>query len=221
MRRSNVPLRTGERIIAGHEGIVSIAIFTDNDKNYCPAFYEYNSLDTSNIFRFKTYKIKGQDKVSLENSDNPFAMVVLTVLIALEKSEGRPEEVFNLSVELARRLFRKGFSKLKINRLLHFLSTYVYFDNQEMFINFEREIATINNKERPMGITELATQLIEEHGIEIGMKKGMEKERATVTAIVTNLLQKSNHSLQEIAEFANVSIDFVIGIKNQLPVAER
>jgi hypothetical protein len=57
--------------------VASIAIFTDNDKNYCPAVYEYNSLDTSNIFRFKTYKIKGQDKAVLEDSDNPFAIVVL------------------------------------------------------------------------------------------------------------------------------------------------
>lgn len=190
--------------------VASIAIFTDNDKSYCPDVYQYNSLDTSNIFRFKTYKIKGQDKEALENSDNPFAMVVLTVLIALEGSKNRPADLLNLTVDLARRLFRKGFSKFKINRLLYFLSAYVYFDNQEMFINFEREIATINNNERSMGIKELATQLIEEHV--------KEKEKAS---FVTNLLVKSNHSLQEIAEFANVPIDFVIGIKNKLAVAEK
>jgi len=61
-----------------------------------------------------------------------------------------------------------------------------------------------------MGIRELATQLIEERGIEIGMEK-------VHTTIVTNLLQKSNHSLQEIAEFADVPIDFVIQVKNNLP----
>lgn len=194
--------------------VASIAIFTDNDKSYCPAMYEYNSLDTSNIFQFKTYKIKGQDKAMLESSDNPFAIVVLTVLIALEKSEGRPEDVYNLSVDLARRLFRKGFNKFKINKLLYFLSAYVYFDNQEMFINFERETAAFNNKERPMGIKELATQLIEQNGIEIGR----EKEKAS---IVSNLLLKTNHSLQEIAEFANTSIDFVIDVKNKLAVTEN
>lgn len=201
--------------------VASIAIFTDKKANYCPDVYEYHSLDTSNVFRFKTYKIMGQDKAVLENSDNPFAIVVLTVLIALEKSKGRPEEVFNLSVDLARRLFGKGFSKLKISRLLHFLTSYVYFGDQEICRKFEREISTFSNKDKPMGITELATKLIEEHGIEIGMKKGMEKERATVAAIVTNLLLKSNHSLQEIAELANVSIDFIIDVKNQLFVAEN
>ena len=197
-----------------HKEVASIAIFTDNDKSYCPNVYEYNSLDTSTIFRFKTYKIKGQDREALENSDNPFAIVVLTVLIALEKSEGKPEEVFNLSVDLARRLFRKGFSKVKITRLFHFLTSYVYFDNKEMFINFEREIAAFTNKEKPMGITELATQLIKEDGIEIGMQK-------TKVSMITNLLLKSDHSLAEIAGFAEVPIDFVIEVKNNLSVADR
>ena len=131
-------------------------------------------------------------------------------MIALESSENQQVELLNLSVDLARRLFRKGFNKFKINRLLYFLSAYVYFDNQEMFINFEKGIAAFNNKERPMGIKELATQLIEQNG--------REKEKAS---FVSNLLLKSNHSLQEIAEFANVSIDFVIDIKNKLAVAEK
>ena len=88
----------------------------------------------------------------------------------------------------------------------------MFFDNQEMFINFEREIAIITKKEKAMGITELATQLIEEHGKE----KGREEVKAS---FVTNLLLKSNHSLQEIAEFANTSIDFVIDVKNKIAAA--
>ena len=79
-----------------------------------------------------------------------------------------------------------------------------------MFINFKREIAAFTNKQKPMGITELTTQLIKEDA----------REEAK-TSFVTNLLQKSTHSLQEIAEFANVSIDFVIGIKNKLPATIR
>jgi hypothetical protein len=59
-----------------------------------------------------------------------------------------------------------------------------------------------------MGITELATQLIEEH-----------VEEKVKVSIVTNLLLKSNHSLQEIAEFANTSIDFVIDVKNKIAAA--
>jgi len=194
--------------------VASIAIFTDNDQNYQPDRYEYNSLDTFNIFRFKTYKIKGQDIAALEKSDNAFSIVVQTVLIALQKPDARPEDLLNLSVDLARRMFRKGFSKMKINCLLDFLKSYVYLDDKKMFLKFEIELDTLNNKINTMGIRELVTQLIEERGIEIGMEKGQEKAKATM---ITNLLLKTDLSLQQIAELAEVSIDFVIEVKNNLP----
>ena len=186
--------------------VASIAIFSDNDKNYQPDRYEYNSLETSNTFRFKTYKIKGQNVRALENSDNPFAVVILTVLIALQKSEITQDGLLDLSMELARRLVRKGFSRLKINRLLHFIQAYVCLDNQEIYPKFVEQIEQITAKVKTMGITELATLLIEEKG----------KVKAQ-TATVTNMLMKTNLSLSEIADIAEVSVDFVIEVKNNLP----
>jgi hypothetical protein len=195
--------------------VASIAVFSDNDKNYQPDRYVYSSLDTSNIFRFKTYKIKGQDMAALENSDNPFAIVILTVLIALQKQEIKQDELLNLSVELAKRLFRKGFSRVKVNHLLDFIKAYVFLDNQEICLKFEEEIDIITAKNKTMGIRELATQLIEERGIEKGEMKAK-------TATVTNMLLRSNLSLSEIADFASVSVDFVIEVKNGLsPLANN
>ena len=194
--------------------VASIAIFTDGDKGYRPARYKYNCLDTDIIFRFKTYKVKGQDIMALENSDNPFAIVVLTVLIALQKSERTPEDLLNLSLDIARRLFRKGFSRQKINTLLDFLQSYVHLDNKEMFFKFEEGLDAIINKEKPMGIRELATELFKEVGREEGEKKAQ-------TTVITNLLSKSSHSLQEIADFAGVSIDFVIEVQNSLSSAGK
>jgi hypothetical protein len=194
--------------------VASIAIFSDNDKNYQPDRYEYNSLETSNIFQFKTYKIKGQDVAALENSDNPFAIVILTVLIALQKQEIRQEDLLDLSVELARRLVRKGFSRVKINNLLDFIKAYVCLDNKEIYPKFEEEFDKITAKVRTMGIRELATLLIEAKGIEKGREEGM---MTTKTTMVTNMLLKTNLSLSEIADIADVSIDFVIEVKNSLP----
>lgn len=194
--------------------VASIAIFTDNNKSYHPDRYEYHSLETSNIFQFKTYKIKGQDTASLENSNNPFAIVVLTALIALGERPKQPEELLNLSLDLAKRMFRKGFSKQKINSLLDFLKLYVYLDNKEIFFKFEEELDTITKKERTMGIRELGTQLIKEEGREEGI------EIAKIT-LITNLLLKTNHSLQEIADLTDTSIDFVIEVKNNLPAGSR
>ncbi|MHA4811728.1 RpnC/YadD family protein [Flavitalea flava] len=189
--------------------VASLAIFSDNDRNYHPDTYEYKSLDTSNIFRFKTYKIKGQNEVELENSDNPFAIVILTVLISLQKGEKEPEDLLKLSVALVKRLLKKGFSMDKIEQILTFLKSYVDFERNELFIKFEEEIEVITNKKRTMGIKELVLQLAKEEGLEQG------REQMKVS-LVKNLLQKSNHSLQEIADFAEVSVDFIIEVKNNL-----
>jgi len=78
-----------------------------------------------------------------------------------------------------------------------------------MFYKFEEELETIINKEKTMGIRELATLLIKEEGRE----EGREQTQAT---IITNLLEKSDHTFQEIAAFAGVPIDVVIEIRNSL-----
>ena len=190
--------------------VASIAIFIDNDRNYQPDSYEYSSLETSTIFRFKTYKVKGQNTAILENSDNPFAVVVLTVLIALQKAEKSPEDLLDLSLDLSKRLFRKGFSKKKINSLLEFIRSYVFLDNKEMFFKFEEGIDNINSKKRNMGVRELVTLLLKEEGKE-------EKE----VSVITNLLQKTNHSIQEIAELVDVPVDSVIEVQSKLTAATQ
>ena len=186
------------------EEVASIAIFTDNEKNYQPGVYEYNFLETSIKFRYKTYKVLEQNIALLENSDNPFAIVVLAVLLALQKSKLGEEGLLKLSLDVVKRLFKKGFSKDKISIILNFLKSYVYLEDQELFLKFEEGIEEITPKNRTMGIRELAIQLITEHTTE-----------KVQTAVVKNLLNKTNHSLQEIADLAGVSIDFVIKVKNQ------
>src|SRR6195952_1611159 len=61
--------------------VTAIAIFSDTNKQFHPKVYEYNYLGTRNTFRFKTYKILDQDAAVLAKDDNPFAIVVLTVLL--------------------------------------------------------------------------------------------------------------------------------------------
>ena len=89
---------------------------------------------------------------------------------------------------------------------MDFIKAYVCLDNQEIYPKFEEEFDKITAKVRTMGIRELATLLIEEKG----------KVKAQ-TATVTNMLLKTNLSLSEIADIAEVSVDFVIEVKNNLP----
>lgn len=188
------------------EEVASIAIFIDDDKHYQPSVYEYNFLDTSIIFRYKTYKVIEQNIATLENSDNPFAMVVLAVLLALQKSELGDEGLLKISLDLVKRLFRKGFSKDKISIIFNFVKAYVCLGNREMFYKFERGIEEITFKKRNMGVLELATMLIKQ-------EERKETTAELQTDFVRNLLNKTAFSLQEIADLVGVSIDFVIKVK--------
>lgn len=145
----------------------------------------------------------------MENSDNPFAIVVLTVLLALRTSGNKKTDLVGLSVDLVRRMYKKGFSKEKIRTLFDFLQSYLFFNNKDLIPKFEKEIDTITKKEHTMTTREIALMLYREQ-FEID---GHEKAQAT---IVKNLLEKSNHSAEEIADLCEVPIDFVIGIKNDL-----
>ena len=187
--------------------VSSIAIFTDKDVGYCPDTYEYNLLGTSIRFQFRTYKILEQDKEELEQRDNPFAIVILTVLLALEKEEHDDEELVKLSIDIARRMYRKGFERAKIKQLLFFLKSYVNFEKPEINSKFDDEIDKLNNKTHTMGIIEQVQQMRIDEGIE-----------KTKISIVKNLLLNSEHTftLQEIANITEVSLDFVLEVKKQL-----
>lgn len=189
-----------------HQEITSLAIFTDEDDKYHPDRYEYNCFGTSLLFRFNTYKVKAQDKRLLEESNNPFATVILMVLSTIERRGSDPVQLLESSLALVRRLYEKAFPKEKIIRLLVFIRSYADFGDSGLLSKFGEEIHIISKKPEHMGIIE---QVIE-----------MEKEEVR-EKFVKYLLQHTNHSIQEIARITETSIDFVIEIKNSLSEREN
>lgn len=183
----------------------SITIFTDGNRSYQPNKYVYQEEDTTIIFRFKTYKILDQDPAALDASDNPSAGVILTVQLALRKNRMKTEDFFDLTVELAKRLYAKGFHKDKIRQLLGFLKLYVNFKNPEINSRFDKEIDKLDNKTQTMGIIEQIAEI-----------RAEEATLESKTAFVTNLIQQTDFSDDKIASLAQVSIDFVLKIRNQL-----
>ncbi|GGH67762.1 hypothetical protein HNQ91_001589 [Filimonas zeae] len=193
-----------------HQEITSLAIFTDEDDKYHPDRYEYNCFGTSLLFRFNTYKVKAQDKRLLEESNNPFATVILMVLSTIERRGGDPVQLLESSLALVRRLYEKGFPKEKAGRLLQFIKRYVNFGDSGLLLKFEEEIKAITDNPDNMGIYEQILQ----------MEKAEVEER-NKTMFVRNLLRNTSLSIQTIAESAEVSVDFVIEVKNSLSEREN
>lgn len=183
----------------------SIAIFTDSNRRFHPTEYRYQEGDTSVVFKFTTYKIIEQDLKVLEQSENPFAVVILTVRLALQSEKLEKEDYFNLTLNLVRRLYRKGFERRKVIQLLRFIRLYVNFDEPEINSKFDREIDKLDNKTRTMGIIEQEIQIRKEEGI-----------KESKIAFVKKLLCEKIFTVEKIADLADVSIDFVLKVKKQL-----
>lgn len=186
--------------------VTALAIFTDDDKNFNPNVYEYDQLGTTNTFKFKTYKVIAQDEVVLSNSDNPFSIVILTVLLALKRKKlNNDDELFDLKYALAKNLFKKNIPKKKIDDLLIFLQLYVKFADSDYNTKFDKAIDLITENNNTMGIREQV--------LERATKDGVEKGKAEV---VINLIEKMGLSDVQVADIVGVSIGFVEKVRSEM-----
>jgi predicted transposase/invertase (TIGR01784 family) len=150
--------------------ITAWAILTDQFKSYKPVAFKSDFLGTSLTYHFNTFKILEQDQKILESSNNPFAIVVLTVHLALKAKKLDQNQLIDLKMAIVRNLLRKGIPKKKIDALLNFIQYYVRL-NPSSNIIFKNKLQELTGKTYPMGIE----QFLLERERKIGEKKGIEK----------------------------------------------
>ena len=197
--------------------VTTIAIFTDTNRNFKPDNYEYKCLGTTNTFQFNTYKIIDQDESTLEKSENPFAMVVLTVLLASKSKKLTDDELFKLKFSLAKRLLGRKFPKPKIRGLMNFLKFYLHFADPKYNLNFDKAIEVITKNKKTMGIEEMILERARKEGLEKGLEKGIQKGKAEGKAeVVSNLIIKMGMTDAQAADIAEVSVDFVKKVRKKL-----
>ncbi len=197
--------------------ITAFAIFTDSHKSFHPKVYKYEHLGTKNTYQFNTYKILGQDEAALAKDQNPFAIVILTVLLALKKKQLADEDLLQLKMQIFRNLYRRNISEEKMRGLQTFLNLYVHFAKPETTNKFEQEIQLLTENTKTMGIVEMVLDRAEKKGRKLGMEKGMEKGMdRKATEMVTNLLLTKRFSISEISNFASVTEAFVLEVQERL-----
>lgn len=186
--------------------LTSIAIFTDAQKSFKPKRYSYEYLGTKLSFEFNTYKVIEQNEEMLLESNNPFAIVILTVLLSIRKRQyNNDEKLFHQKYLLAKLLLSKKISRTKIGYLLIFLQNYVTFADLKFNAKFDKVIEELTEKRTAMGIRELVLDLKEKEGI----VKGKEE-------VVRNLLLAKRFTISEIANFASVTESFVLNVQQKL-----
>lgn len=109
---------------------------------------------------------------------------------------------------VARILFKRGLPSRKIRAIFNFLENYVLFEDPEMNRIFREQIKPYD-KNNVMSVDEFVKQTGIEKGIEIGRENSSR-------LFVENLLKESSFPVEKIASLANVTVDFVNKIKNEL-----
>jgi len=201
--------------------VTCVALFTGNEKLAVTNQYDYAFLGTENHFRYNAYSIIDQDIDELSKNSNPFALVVQTALIALQKGRLGEEHVLQLYNNIARRLLHANIPPLKTRAIINFLKYYVSFENKENITKFEQEINSLTNNKFTMGIEELLLDRAERRGREEGRKEGREEGREeakeeSAILFVKSLLTDTDFDNNKIASLTSVDVAFVKEIRAKM-----
>ena len=82
--------------------ITAFAILTDKNKAFRPTAFVQEFLGTKIKYDFNSYKVLDADAELLRQSNNPFAIAILTVQTALLKGTFDEEKLLDLKTELAK-----------------------------------------------------------------------------------------------------------------------
>ncbi|WP_090653314.1 hypothetical protein [Mucilaginibacter sp. OK283] len=196
--------------------IVAYAIFTEANTKERSDHFTLDFMGTSLRYTFNTYKIASQSDEELMASDNPFALVVLTVKAALagkniKDTDEKDELLFALKLKLAKLLLTRQIAKEKIRVLMNFLKYYVRFENPDINTKFEQEVKNLTERSTTMGIEELLLDRAEKQGIQKGIEKGIQKgkqEGKREEAItIARELKKEGLTYEFIAKTTKLSVE--------------
>lgn len=187
---------------------MTIAIVTDDQLSFCPSQYEYSFAGTRNVFEFNTYKVIAQSEKELEQSSNPFAVAILTVLLAVKQKKQDDNILLGLKTALVKQLLSRRFETGTIRSLFNFINRYVRFASPETNIIFEKEIESLTGKHSTMGIEEVIVEMARQEGKKEGKLEGS-------SFFVENLLRSTDFNVEKIASLAGVAVSFVEMVKKQ------
>lgn len=172
--------------------VISLAILCDTDSNWRPNQYSYNYPNTKLYFEFGTVKLLDYQNrwTELENSDNPFAIVVMAHL-KMQETGKKFADRKAWKFSLIRRLYELGLEEQDIRNLYRFID-WVMILPKELEAEFWEEYKQF---EQELTMSYITT------GERIGYERGQQE-------LVLRQLQKRVGELPEeiIEEIKNLSV---------------
>ena len=181
--------------------IASIALLLDDDPYWRPCSYSESLWDSEIIMRFPIIKLidYNEQVQELEQSTNPFAIIILAQLIALKKQE--IELKLTSKIKITRKLYILGFNKKEVLELFKFIDWIIALP-KESEIKYMRNVAKLEKEEFNKNFICPAEQLWLEQGVGKGKKE-----------VAASMLEKKM-SLKLINEVTGIAIEEIQKLKN-------
>ncbi|HWV73244.1 MAG TPA: hypothetical protein VN040_16090, partial [Pseudosphingobacterium sp.] len=144
--------------------VTAIAILADENKNYHPSIYSQEFMGTELTYKFNSYKILKQEENLLRINDNPFAVVVLTTLMAIKHSNSTDEQLKTIKHDLYDEMMKRKMEKSVRQGIYDFLAYYVQFENPEMLRIFEQEVEQKQGRSTTVGTKEYLLEKAKNEG---------------------------------------------------------
>lgn len=176
-----------------NEQVVSVAILTDDDKNYRPAEYYVNLWGFEHRMKIPIIKIIDfkDKKEELERSTNPMAMVVLAQLSSHEARRINVNQKYDVKLNLFKECLKKGYTKEQIRSLVKFIDWVINLPARYQE-KLQKELIKIEEEQRMPYVTSFE---------KAGKKEG-KKEQAKETA---RKMLEDDFSLESISKYTGLS----------------
>jgi predicted transposase YdaD len=150
--------------------VVSLAILADERLNWRPDHFGYDLWGCEISFKFPIVKLLDfkEQRDILEQSSNPFAVVTMAYLQAIE-TRNRPEDRFQIKLKLTRSLYNRGFSRQQILELFCFIDWIMELP-QDLEDKFAQKIYEFEEEKKMHYITS-----IERKGVKQGLQQGLQQ----------------------------------------------
>lgn len=164
--------------------VASLALLGDERRNWRPNRFGYQLFGCEIGFTFPVVKLLDyqQQWTVLEESRNPFAIVVMAHLKALETRDNRNQRK-EWKLTLTRRLYEQGYEREDIINLFQFVD-WIMSLPQILEQEFWQEVIQLEEERRMPYITS-----VERIGIQKGIEQGIEQSRQQFKQILLESIE--------------------------------
>jgi predicted transposase YdaD len=207
--------------------IMSLAIFTDKEKNYKPSIYRSSYGGTTLTYKFRTYKVMEQSKEILSVSSNPFSLVVLATLEAIEQGISSVDDTNLMAIKwnIIRLLLERNYEKRKIIALFEFINHYIRFENSENTPIFAKQFFSIYQpNQKNMGVVDILIEDARQEGIEQGIEQGVSQgieqglTQKTIKVVENLITEFPEWGNEKIANLSATTLEFVVAIRERMNI---